>query len=57
MANNLGIEVIAEGVELESQRVFLETHQCKLCQGYLFSRPLPVEAFEDKLRSTYTATE
>jgi len=57
MANNLGIEVIAEGVELESQRVFLETHQCKLCQGYLFSRPLPVEEFEDKLRSVYTAAE
>jgi EAL domain-containing protein (putative c-di-GMP-specific phosphodiesterase class I) len=57
MANNLGIEVIAEGVELESQRAFLEMHQCKLCQGYLFSRPLPVEEFEDKLRNTYTAVE
>lgn len=57
MANNLGIEVIAEGVELESQRAFLEMHQCKLCQGYLFSRPLPLEEFEDKLRNSYTAVE
>jgi EAL domain-containing protein (putative c-di-GMP-specific phosphodiesterase class I) len=53
MANNLGIEVIAEGVELESQRAFLEKHQCNLCQGYLFSQPLPVKEFETKLKSMY----
>lgn len=53
MANNLGIEVIAEGVEHESQRAFLERHQCNLCQGYLFSQPLPVAEFEAKLKSMY----
>lgn len=54
MAHNLGIEVIAEGVELEDQRAFLEKHQCNLCQGYLFSKPLPVEEFEATLRTIHT---
>jgi EAL domain-containing protein (putative c-di-GMP-specific phosphodiesterase class I) len=47
MANNLRIEVIAEGVETEAQRFFLEQHGCLLCQGYLFSKPVPVAEFEN----------
>lgn len=50
MANNLSIEVIAEGVETEAQRVFLEKHECQLYQGYLFSRPVPIEQFERLLQ-------
>jgi diguanylate cyclase (GGDEF)-like protein/PAS domain S-box-containing protein len=50
MARNLGIEVIAEGVETEAQRAFLELHGCALCQGYLFSRPVPIEQFEALLK-------
>ncbi len=46
MANKLNMEVIAEGVETEVQRVFLEQHDCLLFQGYLFSRPVPIEQFE-----------
>jgi len=46
MANNLGMEVIAEGVETETQRTFLEQHDCQVCQGYLFSKPVPIEQFE-----------
>ena len=46
MAHNLGIEVIAEGVETEEQRAFLEQHGCPACQGYLFSKPVPIEEFE-----------
>jgi EAL domain-containing protein (putative c-di-GMP-specific phosphodiesterase class I) len=46
MANNLGMEVIAEGLETEAQRLFLEQHDCQVYQGYLFSKPLPVEQFE-----------
>jgi len=49
IANNLGIEVIAEGVETEIQRAFLQQHHCLLYQGYLFSKPLPLEAFEQLL--------
>ncbi|MDD5266490.1 MAG: EAL domain-containing protein [Methylococcales bacterium] len=46
MAHNLGLEVIAEGVETEAQRAFLEQHGCPACQGFLFSKPVPIEAFE-----------
>ncbi|MDI1291953.1 MAG: EAL domain-containing protein [Methylobacter sp.] len=46
MANNLGIDVIAEGVETEEQRVFLERHGCPAIQGYLFSKPVPIEQLE-----------
>jgi diguanylate cyclase (GGDEF)-like protein/PAS domain S-box-containing protein len=45
MAHNLGIEVIAEGVETEAQRAFLERHGCPAFQGYLFSKPVPMEEF------------
>lgn len=46
MAHNLGIEVIAEGVELKEQLEFLASHGCKLFQGYLFSNPLSVEELQ-----------
>ncbi len=46
MAHNLGMEVIAEGVETEAQRLFLEQHGCLLYQGYLFSKPIPLDEFE-----------
>jgi diguanylate cyclase (GGDEF)-like protein/PAS domain S-box-containing protein len=46
MANKLDMEVIAEGVETEAQRGFLEQNNCPLFQGYLFSKPLPIEQFD-----------
>jgi diguanylate cyclase (GGDEF)-like protein/PAS domain S-box-containing protein len=46
MAKNLGMEVIAEGVETEAQRAFLEQHDCQVCQGYLFGKPVPLAEFE-----------
>jgi len=49
MAKSLGIEVIAEGVETEAQRAFLEQNDCLLYQGYLFSKPVPLELFEQLL--------
>jgi EAL domain-containing protein (putative c-di-GMP-specific phosphodiesterase class I) len=45
MANNLGIEVIAEGVETHAQRDFLWGAGCMLYQGYLFGKPVPVAEF------------
>ncbi len=49
MAKNLGIEVIAEGVETEQQRDFLERNGCTHYQGYLFGKPVPLEVFEEQL--------
>jgi EAL domain-containing protein (putative c-di-GMP-specific phosphodiesterase class I) len=49
MAENLGMEVVAEGVETEEQRAFLEAHGCPVCQGYLFGKPVPLEEFERQL--------
>ncbi len=52
MARNLRMEVIAEGVETEAQRQFLEQHGCPVLQGYLFSRPIPIEDFEVILKAS-----
>ncbi|KOP79256.1 diguanylate cyclase [Lysinibacillus sp. FJAT-14745] len=43
MSHNLGLEVIAEGIEEPSQVDFLKHHRCQKGQGYLYNKPLPVE--------------
>ncbi|HIK37052.1 MAG TPA: EAL domain-containing protein [Geminocystis sp. M7585_C2015_104] len=49
MAHQLGIIVIAEGVEKEPELAFLYRNNCDYYQGYLFSRPLPYDEFEEFL--------
>ena len=50
MSEALGLSVIAEGVENQAQRDFLDHHGCHSFQGYLFGRPLPIEEFEKLLK-------
>ena len=51
MANKLDIKVIAEGVESEFQKQFLEKLECDYVQGYYFSKPLPKDKFEELLKN------
>jgi EAL domain-containing protein (putative c-di-GMP-specific phosphodiesterase class I) len=50
MAQILNLEVIAEGVETEEQRKILLENGCNYFQGYLFSKPVPVEEYEALLK-------
>lgn len=46
LGQNLGLDVIAEGVETEGQRDFLGSIGCLRYQGFLFSRPMPAADFD-----------
>lgn len=50
MANSLELEIIAEGVETEEQRKLLINKGCCNFQGYLFSKPVPIEEFDALLK-------
>lgn len=52
MAHSLDLDVIAEGVETEEQKEFLLENHCTHYQGYLFSKPLPLDDFQALLRNT-----
>jgi diguanylate cyclase (GGDEF)-like protein/PAS domain S-box-containing protein len=49
LANGLGLDVVAEGVETESQAAQLRALGCQYGQGYLFARPLPAESVAELL--------
>lgn len=49
LAQNLGLNVVAEGVETEDQVAMLKRVRCKLAQGYLFSKPAAPHAVEKLL--------
>ncbi|MGP4844853.1 EAL domain-containing protein [Marinobacter sp. 1Y8] len=49
MAHDLGLKVVAEGVESLSDEVFLKQAGCDLAQGYHYARPMPLEQFDQWL--------
>jgi diguanylate cyclase (GGDEF)-like protein/PAS domain S-box-containing protein len=50
LAHSMRLKVVAEGVETEEQATFLRLLRCDQMQGYLFSKPLPMEALLDLMR-------
>ncbi|MCR5267405.1 MAG: GGDEF and EAL domain-containing protein [Lachnospiraceae bacterium] len=53
MAKELGLKVIAEGVETEEQLKFLSDAGCDIAQGYYYSKPITVEGFEEFIKEHY----
>lgn len=49
MAKQLNMKVLSEGIETENQSNFLKSVACDMAQGFLFSRPMPMEDFEKLL--------
>jgi diguanylate cyclase (GGDEF)-like protein/PAS domain S-box-containing protein len=50
LAHNLGLKLVAEGVETEEQFAYLRERGCDLLQGYLFSRPVPADQVIEFIR-------
>ncbi len=50
MAQSLGLEVVAEGVETDEQRQFLKDHGCDMIQGHVLAPAMPAERFEAFMR-------
>ena len=48
LCHDLGLSVVAEGVETETQFEYLKSLGCELFQGYFLSHPLPISEFEKK---------
>ncbi len=57
MAHDLGLKVVAEGVEAEADLACLQSLECDIVQGYWYSPPLTAEAFEQGYAATPSATQ
>ena len=56
MAKDLDMEVLAEGVENESQKDFLIRANCDMIQGYYYAKPMKLESFDQELRKLRSST-
>ncbi|WP_157265275.1 putative bifunctional diguanylate cyclase/phosphodiesterase [Azohydromonas aeria] len=56
LGHELGLEVVAEGIETEAQLEFLQANGCRLFQGWLFGKAMAVEEFEALLEREAAAT-
>jgi diguanylate cyclase (GGDEF)-like protein len=56
MSDALALNVIAEGVETDAQREFLDKHGCHVFQGFLFGKPVPLSEFEALLKQDLPLT-
>ncbi len=56
LGHNFGMQIIAKGVELESQREFLASKRCDQLQGFIYSPPLPFDDFFDFMRKEGTTS-
>jgi diguanylate cyclase (GGDEF)-like protein/PAS domain S-box-containing protein len=53
IAHNLGLKVVAEGVEHENQLAILRRFKCEMLQGYIYSKPLNPMKFERLLKENH----
>ena len=56
MAHQLGLKVVAEGVETERELQYLQKYECDEVQGYIYSRPLPAKEFRNLVFSKMTTS-
>lgn len=54
LGHNIGVKVLAEGVETETEAAYLQGKRCDEAQGYYFSPPLPYDEFVHFLKEQYT---
>jgi diguanylate cyclase (GGDEF)-like protein len=57
MAHDLGMTVVAEGIETDVQLNHMKLLQCELYQGYLCSKPVVAKAFTELLKKTYSDSQ
>lgn len=50
MADQLGLEMVMEGVETEAQAELLKKMGCRIAQGFFYYRPMPIEEYERVLK-------
>ncbi|WP_249998074.1 bifunctional diguanylate cyclase/phosphodiesterase [Actinoplanes sp. M2I2] len=55
LARTLDLAVVAEGIELDGHRIALTEMGCSYGQGYLFSKPITADEFQEYLRTRHTA--